>query len=417
MPVRNIGPSRLKAALIAREGAMSLTASLPLGRKGLNGQPEEALTRAELGGKRGILPCQAIQDLIHRNVVKAANEDGWTGQIQPASLDLRLGHRAYRVRASFLPGKGRTVEQQLANLKHHDFLLEGSAILERGCFYVVELQELLELPQNLSALANPKSSTGRLDVFTRLIADDSEVFDYVEGGYQGKLYAEISPQTFSVKVRKGSRLNQMRFLRRAGSQDRYYRPRLEDRELRKLHAKVGLTDMEPTIRNGLNVRVDLRGQGRGAVIGYRAKKHAGVVDIDEKAGCRRAEFWEPIRATAEGQLILDPDEFYILASKEAVHVPPTHAAEMAPIDPMMGEFRAHYAGFFDPGFGHMPNGRHGSKAVLEVRSHAVPFILEDGQIIARLVYEHLAAPPDRIYGSGIGSNYQGQGLKLSKHFK
>jgi len=394
---------------------MAVTDSLPLLPKGLNGRNKQA--RAELGGRRGILPCQAIHDLIRRGVIKAANEDEWHRQIQPASLDLRLGHRAYRVRASFLPGRGRTVDQQLASLKHHEISLKDGAILERGCFYVVELQEILALPKNLSAVANPKSSTGRLDVFTRLIADGSEVFDYVEGGYRGKLYAEISPQTFSVKVGKGSRLNQMRFLRRTSSQDRYYRPKLEDKELRKLHAEIGLTNMDPTIRNGLNVRVDLRGRARGAVIGYRAKKHAGVVDMDKTAQCKIVDFWEPIRAAAEGQLILDPQEFYILASKEAVHVPPSHAAEMAPIDPMMGEFRAHYAGFFDPGFGHMKKGPHGSKAVLEVRSHAVPFVLEDGQIIARLVYEHLAARPERIYGREIGSSYQGQGLKLSKHFK
>jgi dCTP deaminase len=397
---------------------MSVMPTLPLGRRGPNGRSGDALTRAELGGKQGILPCQAINDLIRRNVVRASH-DGVINevQVQPASLDLRLGHRAYRVRASFLPGKKRTVEQQLAGFTHHEISLKDGAVLERGCFYVVELQEILELPENLAAVANPKSSTGRLDVFTRLIADGSEVFDYVEASYHGRLYAEISPQTFSVKVRKGSRLNQMRFLRRTSSQDRYHRPTLTDKELRKLHAEVGLTDMPPTIRNGLSVRVDLRGSGRGAIIGYRAKKHAGVIDIDKKAGCRKDEFWEPIRATVEGQLILDPDEFYILASKEAVHVPPTHAAEMAPIDPMMGEFRAHYAGFFDPGFGHMDKGTHGSRAVLEVRSHAVPFVLEDGQMIARLVYEHLAARPERIYGRGIGSSYQGQGLKLSKHFK
>jgi len=395
----------------------SVTGSLPFGHKGLNGRTEDALTRVELGGKRGILPSQAIHDLIRRDVVKAANGNEWTSQVQPASLDLRLGHRAYRVRASFLPGKNRTVEQQLENLTHHEISLKDGAILERGCFYVVELQEILELPENLAAVANPKSSTGRLDVFTRLIADGSEVFDYVEAGYRGKLYAEISPQTFSVKARQGSRLNQMRFMRRAGQQDRYHRPTLSDKELRKLHKEVSLTDIEPTIRNGLNVRVDLRGARKRAIIGYRAKKHAGVVDIDVTGRCRRADFWDPIHATAEGQLILDPDEVYILASKEAVHVPPTHAAEMAPIDPMMGEFRAHYAGFFDPGFGHMEKGPHGSRAVLEVRSHAVPFVLEDGQMIARLVYEHLAGRPERLYGRGIASHYQGQGLKLSKHFK
>jgi dCTP deaminase len=400
---------------------MTLTPNPPArsnGPKSQSGPSDRAFSRVELGGKQGILPCQTIVDLINRRVVKASLDgEIEKSQVQPASLDLRLGNRGFRVRASFLPGRNRSVEQQLKDLSLHEISFDKDVILERGCFYVVELQEILELPTILSAVANPKSSTGRLDVFTRLIADGSEVFDYVEGGYKGKLYAEISPQTFSIKARKNSRLNQLRFLRRTSSQDRYYRPFLTDKELRKLHKEVGLADDEPTIRNGLNVRVDLHGNGKTAVIGYRAKKHAGIVDIDERAACKTAEFWDPIRAGSKGQLILDPDEFYILASKERMQVPPTHAAEMAPIDPMMGEFRAHYAGFFDPGFGHMSKGPHGSKAVLEVRSHGVPFVLEDGQIIARLVYEHLSSLPERIYGQEIGSNYQGQGLKLSKHFK
>jgi dCTP deaminase len=296
-------------------------------------------------------------------------------------------------------------------------LQDDGVVLERGCAYVVELQEALVLPEILSAIANPKSSTGRLDVFTRLIADRSEAFDYVEAKYEGRLYAEISPRTFSIRVKQGSRLNQLRFLRRTSSQDRYFRPILEDRELKALHDKHPLVDGKPTIRNGLNVRVDLRGEKLGSIIGYRALRHTGIIDVERKRAYTISDFWEPIRSNRSGRLILDPGEFYILASKERLQVPPDYAAEMVPIDPMMGEFRAHYAGFFDPGFGCTDGEQIGSKAVLEVRSHDVPFFLEDGQIIARLVYENLAARPARIYGEGIGSHYQGQGLKLSKHFK
>jgi dCTP deaminase len=379
--------------------------------------PFEPLPKAELSGKGGILPCQIIRELINRKVVTATHGDIEPAQVQPASLDLRLGKTAYCVRASFLPGKSRSVEQELETLKLYEVPLEKGAVLERGCVYVVELQEILRLPESFTAVANPKSSTGRLDVFTRLITDNSEVFDYVEARYKGKLYAEISPRTFRIKVQTGSRLNQLRFLRRGSSQDRYYRPLLEDKELKKLHKDVCLAEGDVTIRNGLNVRVDLRGTRKGVVIGYRALPYTGVVDIDAKGKYKREDFWEPIRSKADARLILYPNEFYILASKERMQIPPNYAAEMIPIDPMMGEFRAHYAGFFDPGFGHMESAPHGSRAVLEVRSHDVPFTLEDGQIIARLAYEHLAETPDRMYGQAMSSHYQGQGLKLSKHFK
>ncbi|MCP4780246.1 MAG: 2'-deoxycytidine 5'-triphosphate deaminase [Hyphomicrobium sp.] len=379
--------------------------------------PFEPLPRAELSGKGGILPCQTIRELIKRKVVTAKSGDVESDQVQPSSLDLRLGRVAYCVRASFLPGKSRTVDEELDTLKLYEVPLDDGAVLERGCVYVVELQEILQLPESFTAVANPKSSTGRLDVFTRLITDNSEVFDYVEPRYQGKLYAEISPRTFRIRVRTGSRLNQLRFLRRGSSQDRYYRPILEDKELKKLHKEICLADGDVTIRNGLNVRVDLSGGRRGVVIGYRALPYTGVIDLDEKAKYKKQDFWEPIRSKVGARLILYPNEFYILASKERMQVPPNYAAEMIPIDPMMGEFRAHYAGFFDPGFGHMDSEPHGSRAVLEVRSHDVPFTLEDGQIIARLAYEHLAEKPDRMYGQSMNSHYQGQGLKLSKHFK
>lgn len=378
---------------------------------------QDELPKAHLPSKGGIFPSQAIKDLIHRGFLKTANGvDILDNQIQPASLDLRLGKKAYRVRASFLPGRGQTVQSQLASLALHEFSLEEGAVLERECFYVVEVEECLNLPDSVSCFANPKSSTGRLDVFTRLISDGAEIFDYVEPGYKGKLYVEISPRTFSIKVRSGSRLNQLRFRRRIGQQDRFERPKLSDKDLRALHEKEQLVDGTPTIRDGLNTRVDLKGIDGSKLIGYRAQKHTDIIDVDKPNSYRMDEFWEPIFARQDGRLILDPGEFYILVSKEALHIPIEYAAEMVPIDPMMGEFRAHYAGFFDPGFGAESAGGKGSRAVLEVRSHDIPFVLEDGQIIARLIYEPLTEIPETIYGKDLKSNYQAQGLKLSKHF-
>ncbi|HEY7548539.1 MAG TPA: 2'-deoxycytidine 5'-triphosphate deaminase [Hyphomicrobiaceae bacterium] len=378
---------------------------------------ESGLPRVELGGKPGLLPFQQIEALKARRKVDAAAEI-LPDQVQPASLDLRLGSKAYRIKASFLPGR-QSVGQQLEKLKQHEFSLDGGAVLEQDCVYLVRLQERLSLPPSISAVANPKSSTGRIDVFTRLITDHGEAFDWVEAGYEGELYAEIFPRTFSVKARTGSRLSQMRFLRRAGSQDRYWRPEASDADLRKLDARTPLVDGtvgKATIRNGLNVGVDLRGTGRRPIIGYRALKFADVLDVDGR-GYNKRDFWEPIPAPKDGRLILHPNEFYILASRERIQVPPNYAAEMIPIDPMRGEFRAHYAGFFDPGFGFAEEGGAGSKAVLEVRTLEVPFILEDGQTIARLVYEELAERPGKLYGQSIASHYQGQGLKLSKHFE
>ncbi|HEY1244886.1 MAG TPA: 2'-deoxycytidine 5'-triphosphate deaminase [Hyphomicrobiaceae bacterium] len=378
---------------------------------------ENALPRLDLGGRPGLLPFQQIEALKARRKVDAAAAIV-PDQVQPASLDLRLGSKAYRIKASFLPGR-QSVAQQLEKLKQHEFSLDGGAVLEQGCVYLVRLQERLSLPPSISALANPKSSTGRIDVFTRLITDHGEAFDWVEAGYEGELYAEIFPRTFSVKARTGSRLSQMRFLRRAGSQERYWRPEASDADLRKLDSRTPLVDGtvgKATIRNGLNVGVDLRGTGRRPIIGYRALKFADVLDVDRR-GYNKRDFWEPIPAPRDGRLILHPNEFYILASRERIQVPPDYAAEMIPIDPMRGEFRAHYAGFFDPGFGFAEEGGAGSKAVLEVRTLEVPFILDDGQIIARLVYEELAERPGKLYGQSIASHYQGQGLKLSKHFR
>jgi dCTP deaminase len=356
---------------------------------------------------KGILPDRMIAALAADGGIRAARAFA-SDQIQPASLDLRLGAVAYRVRASFLPGPGTAVVRRIAELKLHEFALTDGAVLETGCVYIVPLIESLALPAHIAAATNPKSSTGRLDVFTRVIADETRGFDRVEEGYHGPLYAEISPKTFPVLVREGSRLSQIRF--RSGEAV------LKGEALRAVHAEERLVDRtEAVMGEGIAVSVDL--SGSGGIVGYRAKRHTAVIEVERRAAYDIADFWEPIAVRADRSLILDPDEFYILASTEAVQVPPDYAAEMVPFDPLVGEFRVHYAGFFDPGFGYAGAGGLGARAVLEVRSREVPFILEHGQIVGRLVYEKMLARPDRLYGQGIGSNYQAQGLKLSKHFR
>jgi len=370
----------------------------------------------DLGTKFGVLPRQRIKALIRRKIVQSPVEIEDT-QIQPASLDLRLGAKAYRVPASFLPGKTKTVAEQLSELESDEINLESGAVLEKGTVYVVELQECLDLPDSISALANPKSSTGRLDVFTRLIADNSEVFDNVPGGYEGKIYIEISPCSFPIRVRRGSKLNQIRFRRRNSQQPETWNFTLSDRELSEVHKKSRLVDGPLQLRNGLILSVDLNSQSASNTVGYRAQKFTGVIDMDKADEYDLRDFWEPVHVRDYKKLILDPNQFYILASRERIHIPPDLAAEMVPIDPAMGEFRVHYAGFFDPGFGFTEHGHSGSRAVLEVRSHEVPFVLEDGQAIGRLIYEPLSETPEILYGQIDTSNYQGQGLKLSKHFR
>lgn len=374
---------------------------------------------SSLSGQSGVLPRQDIRKLVQRRMIRSHSGEFVESQFQPASIDLRLGHKAYRVRASFLPGPNKSVEQALADLTQDTISLEGDgAILEKNCVYVVELIETLEgLPETISAFANPKSSTGRLDVFTRLIADRAEVFDTVPGGYTGRLYAEISPSSFSIRVRKGSRLNQLRFRRRASSQEEGSISQISDKELRELHKKTPLVDGDPTIRNGLIFRINLAGSYIGDTVGYQAQRFTDVVDVDNVNAYAVDDFWIPVKSNNNKRLILDPHQFYILASKEKLHIPATHAAEMAPIDPTMGEFRVHYAGFFDPGFGVGTGGMPGSRGVLEVRSHEVPFLLEDGQVVGRLAFERMSAKPDALYGAIGTSNYQGQDLKLSKHFR
>ena len=357
----------------------------------------------------GILAAHRIDALAASGIIRHAMPFA-KGQVQPASLDLRLGKRAFRVRASFLPGPGRAVSAGLERVALHEIDLTQGAVLETGCVYVSELLESLALPAGITAAANPKSSTGRIDVFTRVISDGARAFDQVADGYQGPLFAEISPKTFPILARTGSRLSQLRL--------RNGHARLDDAGHLALHEREKLvTSNEPSISGGVAVSIDLAGFGPNNLVGYRAKRHTGLIDVDKVAAHEVLDFWEPVHAHGSRSLVLDPGEFYILASKEAVRVPPDHAAEMTPFDPLVGEFRVHYAGFFDPGFGAAEAGGEGARAVLEVRSHDVPFILEDGQIVGRLVYERMAELPRMLYGSGLGSNYQAQGLKLSKHFR
>ena len=329
----------------------------------------------------GILPSQSIDALIAAGAITASAPFD-VDQVQPASLDLRLGARAWRVRASFLPGLGRKVAERIADVAMHDLDLTQGAVLERGCVYIAELAERLALPPGIAARANPKSSTGRIDVFVRALTDHGPSFDDVAEGYAGPLYLEIAPQTFSVLARAGTRLNQLRLKRG-----------------------------EPAALSVRSVGVDL---GAG-LAGFRARRHAGVIDLDREGVHDPRDFWEPLEPR-RGELLLDPGEFYILASKDPIEIPVLEAAEMTPIDPAVGEFRVHYAGFFDPGFGTAETDSVGARGVLEVRSHETPFLLEDGQTVARLVYQPLTERPARLYGEN-GSHYQRKGLQLSKHFK
>ncbi|MCB2128323.1 MAG: 2'-deoxycytidine 5'-triphosphate deaminase [Rhodobacteraceae bacterium] len=353
----------------------------------------------------GVLADTAIRAMIASGQI-GADAPVLDAQIQPASLDLRLGTTAHRVRASFLAGKGRSVAERLAEFGMHRIDLTAGAVLEKGCVYVVPLMEHLALPRGMTGAASAKSSIGRLDLLTRIITDQGTEFDRVPDGYRGRLYVEICPQSFSVIATAGQMLTQIIF--------RQGQTLISDTELRAIHARSPIVSGEPVISGGLGFSVDLRPK-TGTLVGYRAKPHTGVIDLARLGYYDPAEFWEEVR-TETGWIILDPGAFYILVSREAIAIPPECAAEMAPYLAMVGEFRVHYAGFFDPGFGWAEAGGAGSRGVLEVRCHEAPFVLEHGQIVGRLVYERMASAPERIYGADLASNYQGQGLKLSKHF-
>jgi dCTP deaminase len=335
----------------------------------------------------GVLPDHALRALHEHGAIKTSAPFA-AQQIQPASLDLRLGDYAYRIRASFLPGSGKTVAERLeqSDLVMHRLDLAGGAVLETGCVYLVPLHESLALPERVWGLANPKSSTGRIDVFVRVICDGATSFDRVRAGYHGPLWAEICPRTFSILARPGDRLTQLR-----------------------------LKHGDTKALSRLDLNLDLFPDGPENIIGFRARRHAPLLDLAKVGGYAPRDWFEPLYAHA-GRLVLDPGEFYILASQPGLSIPDDMAAEMVPTAEDLGEFRAHYAGFFDPGFGKGSANPHGTRGVLEVRGRDVPFVLEHGQPVARLVYEPLAARPDVLYGDN-GSHYQGQGLKLSKLFQ
>ncbi|HMH29321.1 MAG TPA: 2'-deoxycytidine 5'-triphosphate deaminase [Steroidobacteraceae bacterium] len=375
----------------------------------------------------GILPYQAIREMVFSGEIKVSEifktiEDD---QIQPASIDLRLGEFAYPVDTSFLPGRGVRVLDKMreldADFEKFRISLRNGAVLEKGRVYVVPLLETIKLKSEVGAFANPKSSTGRLDILTRLIADQAVTFDQVEDGYEGQLYIEIAPRSFSVVVRTGTRLNQLRFRRTRGlapkpitSAD--WKQLLDEGRVvasGDIAEKSKLVD-KPGV---LPFTIDLMGDGQNSLIGWRAKKNTKRIDLDRR-DYDPLDFWEPMRFHKEASLILVPDEFYILMTKEAIAVPPYYAAEMLPYDTRAGEFRVHYAGFFDPGFGTSANGKAGSsRGVLEVRSHEVPFLLEHGQTVGWLHYERMADAPSILYGQDLKSSYQGQNLKLAKQFR
>src|SRR5947207_6711515 len=368
----------------------------------------------------GLWPSQLLRAAVNQgHEIQSAAPIG-DDQIQPSSLDLRLGEVADRVRAGFLPGPAASVHDKLDRLSMDQMDLTQGAVLEKDCVYIVPLLEHVALKKRVSALANPKSSIGRLDVFARVITDQGTEFDRIRESYRGPLYAEISPRSFSILARTGSRLVQLRI--RRGS------PLFRDTALRRLHAEIGLVETPAggmpapeTIRNGLAFTVDVSGEAADGIAGWKARRHTDVIDVDRIGHYDPHDFWEPVHAPRGGKgpqgIVLDPNDFYILATREAVVVPPDHAAEMVPYDAFVGEFRVHFAGFFDPGFGSAEAGGLGSRAVLEVRSHEVPFLIEHGQIVGRLIYEPLIARPDRLSGREMHSSYQGQGLALSKHFK
>jgi len=379
-----------------------------------------------VGDYTGILPSQKIEEMLGSGEISTMLRPPDHDQVQPASIDLRLGDYAYPVDTSFLPGKGMKVLEKMKQLddRFADFRIDLSkgAVLEKGRVYVIPLLEAISLKSDVAAFANPKSSTGRLDILTRLIADGATSFDQVGEGYKGELFIEVAPRSFSVVAKTGTRLNQLRFRRTRGEGAKA----ISATEWKKLLDEGQIVDSSDHETNAKSIKtgmlpftVDLQGSGKeNEIIGYRAKKHTRRVDL-ERRDYDPLDFWEPIRFHKTSSLILDPDEFYILMTKEAIAVPPEYAAEMLPYDTRAGEFRVHYAGFFDPGFGWNAklNKAGSSRGVLEVRSHEVPFLLEHGQTVGWLRYERMAAKPELLYGQDLNSNYQGQSLKLAKQFK
>jgi len=374
--------------------------------------------------RTGILPSQEIWELINNQKIlsfKAVEE----AQVQPASIDLRLGNVAYRVQASFLPGRASTIKSKINDLKLAELDLTKPTLLERGAVFVIPVIEQLALPFDIGGAANPKSTTGRLDIFTRLVTEGGNEFEeqelqfeQVPKGYKGELYVEVVSRTFPVILQAGAKLTQLRFVRGKP-------PAATDNALERFEQTEGLVYYEngeapakAILRGGLRMSIDLQGSGGSSVVAYKAKRNCPAVDLSKAGAHDAAQFWDAITAPASKRLVLDPGDFYILASRERISVPSNWAAEMTQFDPSIGEFSVHYAGFFDPGFGYGTSGEiKGTKAVLEVRAHEVPILLEDRQVVGRLMYHKMASIPDKLYGQAIGSSYQQQGLALSKQFR
>ena len=369
---------------------------------------------------RGVLAYQQLHTLADEGVIsaKAPIEDG---QFQPASLDLRLGDTAYRMLSSFLP-EHAPVEQKLvvqdlfsSDLVMYELDLRKSAVLEKGHVYLIPLMEELALPRTLAAKTNPKSTTGRLDVFARTITDSHARFDEIPPSYRGRLYLEVVPRSFSIRISSGMCLNQLRVV--SGH------PTIGDGELRTRHKTDPLLygDHAPlagknlALDEGLFLRINL--QAEGGIIGFRAKKSSQVLDLSRIDHYDPTDFWEPIPQNRHETLLLEPEDFYILMSKERIRIPAEYAAEMVAYEAACGELRTHYAGFFDPGFGYGAGDLRGTPIVLEVRAHDVPFLIRDGQTFFKVLFERMHERPEKVYGQGIGSSYQFQGLTLSKHFK
>lgn len=371
---------------------------------------------AERSHSAGVLPAQRLREAIAQEWIVAGDWRVPAESVQPASIDLRLGSHAWVLRCSFLPDSDSTVEQKVEDLAFERIDLRDGATLERDRPYLVPLIEELRLPEHVRAKANPKSSTGRLDVFTRVLTDRSHRFDEIAAGYRGKLYLEVVPRTFAIRVRTGLALNQVRLADGDG--------RLSDKELIGLHDRLPLLYREQaplaaeslSLGEGLFLSLDASG-GPESTVGYRAKKNSLPIDLTTVGALRWQDYWEPVHPEAKQRIVLEPEVFYLLLSAEGVRIPPSYAAEMLAYDPTAGELRTHYAGFFDPGFGHSRSGEgSGSRAALEVRARDVSFMVEHGQPVCKLAFERMAEEPDVLYGTDVGSNYQGQQTMLSKHF-
>ncbi|MFL2800404.1 MAG: 2'-deoxycytidine 5'-triphosphate deaminase [Paracoccaceae bacterium] len=357
--------------------------------------------------KRGALPAEQIIALHKQSFIKC-KQPFTDNQIQPASMDLRLSKKCWEVEASFLTGQKISVRQKLSKLKTREIDIGAFKTLRKGKIYIIQIQEELNLPRNISAAANAKSSTGRLDILTRLISDNSSCFDLIKKGYKGKIYVEVAPISFSISIKEGITLNQIRFHNEQNI--------MTDRQLEKLNAKFNIVENTTQIDNGVTISVNLKSKANEP-IGFKARENCPAINLSKLNFYKVETFWERL-FSKKGYITLAPGAFYILRSKEYITIPPQTAAEMVPYEVKMGEFRVHYAGFFDPGFGFAKNKKDKqSKAVLEIRCHETPFMLQDSQIIGKLIYETLTSTPNATYGEVIGSNYQGQTLKLSKHFE